>query len=293
MRRCMIVTGMHRSGTSALTRTLNLLGARMGYSLQEAGDDNVKGYWEPSEVVEIHEQLFEDLGFRHDTYLGLTDDQLNCQAGAIARDRLQRFVEKSFSGDDTIAIVKDPRICRLIPLWREALAPAGFEANIILPIRNPLEVALSLQTRNGYHINKGLLMWLRHVLVAERDSRACRRTIVTYDQLMTDWQGMAAKIGHDLEIVWPRSIDEAAGEIDTFIDAGLRHHCMPDNGQSTDLAWVNDTWEAMQGLVSQPQEQPPVLDRVFEELERAEIAFAPLSYLYEHNVAGQIASTAR
>lgn len=276
MRRCLLVTGMHRSGTSALSRTLNLLGARMGYGLQEPDTDNIKGFWEPSEVVAIHEQLFSDLQFRHDTHLGIAEAQLHSEAAIVASDRLLHFMRSAFSADDAVVVIKDPRICRLIPLWQQVLERAEFELNIVLPIRNPLEVALSLQVRNGYPINKGLLMWLRHILAAERGSRTCRRTIVTYDQLMADWRGVAAQIGHDLDIIWPRDIDEAAVEIDAFLDDGLRHHRVEAPGSQAELAWVASTWDAMRGLVDHPQEQPAVLDHVFEEFGRAEIAFAPL-----------------
>lgn len=289
MKRCLIVTGMHRSGTSALSRTLNLLGARMGYSLQESATDNVKGFWEPSEVIAIHEQLFADIAFCHDTYLGLADSALHSEAAAVARRRLRDFVEHAFSADDTLVIIKDPRICRLIPLWREVLAQAGFEADIVIPIRNPLEVARSLHVRNGYHVNKGLLMWLRHVLAAERDSRECRRTIVTYDQLMSDWRHVAAQIGRDLDIDWPRDREEAAAEIDTFLDASLRHHRVTDGEPQTELVWVADAWQAMRGLADRPQERSAVLDRIFEEMARAEGAFAALDHSNEDAHAGEIA----
>jgi hypothetical protein len=236
----------------------------MGYGLQEPDTDNIKGFWEPSEVVAIHEQLFADLQFRHDTYLGIAEAQLHSEAAIIARDRLLHFVESAFSADDAIVVIKDPRICRLVPLWQQVLERAGFEINIVLPIRNPLEVACSLQVRNGYHINKGLLMWLRHVLAAERSSRACRRTIVTYDQLMSDWRSIASQIGRDLDIVWPRDINEAAVEIDAFLDNSLRHHSVEASKSRAALAWVASTWDAMQGLVDHPQEQPAVLDHVFD-----------------------------
>ena len=50
-----MVLGMHRSGTSALTRILNLLGADLPEDLIKANAYNKSGYWEPSAVVALND----------------------------------------------------------------------------------------------------------------------------------------------------------------------------------------------------------------------------------------------
>ncbi len=58
-----LVLGMHRSGTSALTRVLNLLGAELGSRLMPAvSGNNENGFWENQDAVDIHEALLSDLG---------------------------------------------------------------------------------------------------------------------------------------------------------------------------------------------------------------------------------------
>ncbi len=47
-----VVAGMHRSGTSAIVRVLNLLGVDLPAALYPARPDNPVGYWEPLQVVE-------------------------------------------------------------------------------------------------------------------------------------------------------------------------------------------------------------------------------------------------
>ncbi|HJP99138.1 MAG TPA: hypothetical protein VJ862_11295, partial [Rhodanobacteraceae bacterium] len=56
-----LVLGMHRSGTSAVTRCLNLLGAEVGSKLLPPAEDNRSGFWEHAEVVAVHEELLGDL----------------------------------------------------------------------------------------------------------------------------------------------------------------------------------------------------------------------------------------
>jgi len=51
---------MHRSGTSVVTRILNLLGAELGHPLIEAGSDNPKGFWENWYLVQINKQILKN-----------------------------------------------------------------------------------------------------------------------------------------------------------------------------------------------------------------------------------------
>ena len=61
-RTCVIVCGMHRTGTSAVARVVSLLGADVPKDLVSPDPDNVRGYWEPSAVVRVHNQLLDALG---------------------------------------------------------------------------------------------------------------------------------------------------------------------------------------------------------------------------------------
>ena len=61
--RSIIVLGMHRSGTSALTGVLSYLGADPGPSLIPGIEGiNPKGFWEHSEIVKVHNNLLTALG---------------------------------------------------------------------------------------------------------------------------------------------------------------------------------------------------------------------------------------
>ena len=58
VRKALLVLGMHRSGTSAITRVLSLLGADLPQSLMPpAAGDNVRGYWESVEIAALHDEL--------------------------------------------------------------------------------------------------------------------------------------------------------------------------------------------------------------------------------------------
>ena len=51
---CVFVLGMHRSGTSALSGTLNKLGFYLGKELIKEYPDNIKGFFENKDIVEFN-----------------------------------------------------------------------------------------------------------------------------------------------------------------------------------------------------------------------------------------------
>ena len=61
-RTCLLVLGMHRSGTSAFTRILNLMGAKLPKQLIGALPGNEAGHWEPERLVLLHDQMLAEAG---------------------------------------------------------------------------------------------------------------------------------------------------------------------------------------------------------------------------------------
>lgn len=61
-RLAVLVLGMHRSGTSVLTRAIALLGASLPSDLHPPGADNPDGYWEPAGLQRINDRLLQAAG---------------------------------------------------------------------------------------------------------------------------------------------------------------------------------------------------------------------------------------
>jgi hypothetical protein len=90
-------------------------------------------------------------------------------------------------------------------------------------LRNPLEVAASLARRDGFDPSIGHLLWLRHVLDAERATRGRPRVFVSYDGLMNGWRATVERIQMTLGVALPRRPEASAGEIETFLSETLHH----------------------------------------------------------------------
>jgi hypothetical protein len=218
-----VVLGMHRSGTSALARVLNLLGVTLGNDLVEARADNPKGFWEHQRILETHDNLLEVLGTWFDDYAPLPQNWWEREEVQPFREQLIRIIESDFTGSPLWGF-KDPRTCRLLPLWHQIFDELKCERKFVLMLRNPYEIARSLATRNGFSLNKSLLLSLIHLLDGEFASRSHPRVVVTYNELMEDWRSTVSKIGQTLEVRWLRSLDEVTPEVQEFLDPNLRHH---------------------------------------------------------------------
>ena len=160
------------------------------------------------------------------------------------RSRARAVIESEFA-DSPLFVFKDPRVCRLLDFWIDALADCGVEARIALPIRNPLEVAASLEARDAIDPSVGLLLWLRHVLDAEYASRGHPRAFVRFDALLGNWQPVADAMGEAFGVVWPKRSTTAGIEIESgFVPTG-RHHVRDDASlpSSAEVSrWVSEAF---------------------------------------------------
>ena len=216
---------MHRSGSSALMRVLNLLGVELGEQLLESQNDNEKGFWENSDIFELNNRILNIMGRSWDDFRGVNLGEIDqAQLMAINEDILSVITE--ISDEAPVWGIKDPRMCRLLPLYLTSQGMENTQPVVIHITRNPLEVACSLQKRNGFTLEMGLLLWLRYTIEAEKNSRGLPRVWVSYDALLANWRAVVETIEHQLSIQWPVVPDEAAKDIDDFLEQGLKHHRM-------------------------------------------------------------------
>lgn len=217
-----LVLGMHRSGTSAVTRVLNLLGAELGDDLMPAGSDNPGGFWEHRGVVELHERLLAGLDMAWDDPRPLPRDWLESTPAREAKAALRTLLQDVFGGHAFWA-VKDPRMSRFLPLWAEVLHEMGVQPKVLLVTRSVIEVAESLQKRDGLPSAVGQLLWIRYLLEAEEASRRMDRHVVRYETLLSDWRTTMAAVEQALALPLIRT-EEIEDAVEAWLVPQLRHH---------------------------------------------------------------------
>lgn len=281
-RRAIVVAGMHRSGTSAFVRCVNLLGAGIGEKLIPANWGNERGFWEDEEVIAADDALLEAVGRSWHDVRSMPEGWPSHPAVAEPAARIARIV-----ADETtrcpLWVVKDPRLSRLVPAWEAAFDASGIEPFFLVALRHPAEVAASQARRDGFPAGKSHLLWLRHLLEVEHATRGRRRVFVLYDDLLRDWRSTLARAGEVMGLAWPVALDEAAPGIEAFLGRELRHFSMDDErerGFAADGAApvVVEAWRALRAAAGTAGEAElrAALDRVREDVASSERVFSPV-----------------
>ena len=251
-RTAVMIVAMHRSGTSALSRALNLLGGDMPPRLIEADQWNAAGYWESKPIKDLNEEMLLSGGGEWSEWLEFNPDWFKSSAMQRFRDRAIELVGSEFT-DSPLFIFKDPRLSILMPFWRSIFDELGIDQVAIHPLRNPVEVARSLERRNNFLMSKGVLLWLRYTLDGERGTRGLRRIFTTFDDLLEDPAGLIERTQDDLGLIWPRNSVKARREIAQFLSADMRHHrdgARVLRSLSYGSDWVVRTYETLMGFAA-------------------------------------------
>ncbi|HEX7327874.1 MAG TPA: SEC-C metal-binding domain-containing protein [Casimicrobiaceae bacterium] len=220
-RTAVVVLGMHRSGTSAVSRVLNLCGAYLPPEVKPAMlGVNAKGFWETEAILDLDSRVMQQLGGNWDRV-----DFVLPESGAVIDEFVvdaREVVANQYATAPTI-LIKDPRIGALAPLWQRVLSDMGFATAWVVPVRNPLEVARSLHARGDMGVREGLALWLAYIRRIGDFSRGRSDVIwFTYEELLADWRAVVARVAKKLGV----ALDPAAqpAEVDRFLDRDLRHH---------------------------------------------------------------------
>ncbi|HEX8739896.1 MAG TPA: SEC-C metal-binding domain-containing protein [Casimicrobiaceae bacterium] len=225
-RTAVVVLGVHRSGTSAVSRVLNLCGAYLPPEVKPAMlGVNAKGFWETEAILDLDARVMQQLGGNWDRV-----DFVLPESGAVIDEFVadaRAVVTNQYAAASTI-LIKDPRIGALAPLWQRVLSGMGFATAWVVPVRNPLEVARSLHARGDMGVREGLALWLAYIRRIGDFSRGRSDVIwFTYEELLADWRAVVARVAKKLGV----ALDPAAqpAEVDRFLDRDLRHQVADDD----------------------------------------------------------------
>lgn len=219
-KKLIVVLGMHRSGTSAVSRSLVVLGVDLGSSLIGPNDHNLKGYWEDLDINQLNTEMLHFL--KKDWYflapIQKADIDLLNGSGYLLR-AVELLVKKT-KGRSTFGF-KDPRVTQLLPFWKQAFKHAEIKVNYLLVTRNPLSVCLSLKERDGFDFEKSFLMWLHYAVNSINLTEDESRVFIDFDILMKSPEKQLERVSKAFHL----HIDEI--ELETyckeFLDHNLRH----------------------------------------------------------------------
>lgn len=221
--KAVLVVGMHRSGTSMAGGILARRGVYFGDELVPGWTDNPAGFYEDRDVLTLHNDYLISITSRWNDPRPMTAERLHRGDVRQFQDQLRELLVRKFSGASVWG-VKDPRLSRLLPLWRPVLDDLNVDARVVLMARSPFEVSESLRKRSGISAVLADVIWRAYIVEAELNTRDLPRVCVDYSELLADWRStLDAAMGH-LEIVLPDLDDSTAADVEGFVSADLRHN---------------------------------------------------------------------
>jgi hypothetical protein len=216
------ILGMHRSGTSAVTRMANLIGIHLGSanSLRiESVPDNTKGHWEHKEIALINETILQRFGGNwHEPPLLPNEWEKSSLLDDLRNDARQ-LIEEQFKSS-ALWGWKDPRTCLTLPFWQQFVGNVHY----VLCLRNPVDVASSLQQRDGLAAEKSFQLWFTYVCSALKHIDGKPRITIFFADTIRDPVKEIKRIAelvHQPESKWP---PDALTNVEAFIESKLRHH---------------------------------------------------------------------
>ena len=231
-----LVLGMHRSGTSAATRLVNLLGPSVciPQDLLMGTSNNEKGFWESRSLIRANDGFLADMG--HTWWFPPTleelvrwEETLDESSVSAARETFRRVQPTE------PWVWKDPRTCLTLSFWRRTLVRpvAG-----VVVYRNPSDTARSLERRNRMDPEFGSALWMRYTRLLLEQAGGMPLMVSGYDDILRDpeaWSGAARDFLGDLGMPVRGEVDSAS--VRAFIDPGLRHNAdrPPATGATAEL----------------------------------------------------------
>lgn len=224
-RSVVVVLGMHRSGTSMLTRFLAARGLDAGTRLlTDSVSDNVHGYWEHAEIVDVQERLLDALDrtwYGPNGALPLPEGWLEDSRTVDARERLASILEREVAESRGLWGFKDPRTTRLLPLWRPIFDRLRLRPTYLLAVRSPAAVAASVIQRTPMAVDHAESLWAIHNVDAVDATGGRFAAVIDYDRWFTDGERMAARLTRVLGLPDRELGSETLGR---YVDPALRHN---------------------------------------------------------------------
>ncbi len=254
-----IVLGAHRSGTSLVTRLVNMMGAyfAIGDSALGANEENPKGFWERWDVIAANDELLAHYGCAWDKLAGWKFvDSIPKKDAAVLKpisEKMQKIVMELDANRPWV--VKDPRMCLTFPFWKQHL-----EVPVVIAVyRNPLEIARSLKTRNEFSFSHSMALWEYYATGMANAVKGTPTIWVSHQDMLSNPVETVKKLFDDLEKLEVKGLRlPTEKEITSFIDPAL--YRSKDKQEALD-EMITDYQKRLMGYVSGAEVTPKTLQQ--------------------------------
>ncbi|HET7615799.1 MAG TPA: hypothetical protein VFK27_02490 [Bacillales bacterium] len=211
------VMGSGRCGTSMATRAINFIGVDLGSGFIKENDTNPKGFWENKKVVDVHKKIKKALGKRPFPEGWERKSTIRPFKKELKQSLKEQFADKPIWG------WKDPRTVESLAVWKDILDELGVDANYLIMVRNPVDVAASYKEAYQRKEDSALHQWQMRTLLSLVGTNDRKRVIVDYDELLGDSLKTLRRVAKTFDLPWPEDEQQLKADLDEFIDPSMQH----------------------------------------------------------------------
>lgn len=215
------ILGMLRSGTSMMSRLLNLSGLYIGDEKDVfwTGDANPKGFWEPRWLIDLNDRLLASLGGNWESPPLFEPGWESEPAVRALRDEARERVSQAYGQSQNWGW-KSPTTAVCIPFWREIVPDLRF----VICVRNPLDVAASAKRVWNLTEPHAISLWQYYSEAALRDTRPEERVVAMYEDFFADYASALAPVLRLIGLPELAPGSERDRAVRSFIDGELKHY---------------------------------------------------------------------
>jgi len=236
MKKCIVVLGMHRSGTSLMTGLLQVFGVYVGGNLLEPVSYNEKGFFEHRELYRIDDKVLKELGSSWKDYKEFSKNWYKTKKISKYKEEIKKVLKKDFGKLDLFAI-KDPRICVLLPLplYLEVFKELKIKPLFVIMKRKEIEVAKSLKKIYKLPVAHSLKLYEKYAKSIEEYTKEKKKAYIEFDELINDTKEVMDKISKTLNVPF-RDYRDVKKEVSNFVEPKLKHYTLDYMGFIEELA---------------------------------------------------------
>jgi hypothetical protein len=218
-----LVVGAPRSGMSLCAHILSAVGIDMADEISTQ-PSNPRDQWERWEISEFHDRILklfnrDYFGPFHDLALPVAwwADPRVCQIRREIVAFLQERIGDSYFG------FKDPRTVRLMPIWHHILDDLNLASKVVVCLRDPSQVARSLNARDDVDHEIGEYRWLTYMIDCYRYTNGLDVCTIEYDGWLKEPLANFEKLRKFLDLRWQQSEFDLDLTLSGIIDPALNH----------------------------------------------------------------------
>jgi hypothetical protein len=158
-----VVLGMEQSGAAFCANLLGLLGVHFGAGDPSTSDDG-RSRWTSADLLAFHDRLLSALKIAQcdlDEIPDLPTESWAEDPVRVIREEMVAWMRAQLIRNRHFGF-HDPRAVWLLPIWDEICAELGVEVRYMLCVREPAQVAQSVEALGLLDLRRGEYRWMVH-----------------------------------------------------------------------------------------------------------------------------------